>query len=880
MKKFILFLCLFTAISVSALAQTVGCNPSMTLTNGNTMVTLNTWQRADGYYFDIIGENLVNISAGCYVYINGNEQFQLIKAPIATSNTLITIGPIESTTLPKFYTPLYVLMPHEVVFGSVNAAILPYCQDGPMPTPKSLTHNLKEDYLCKGSSVTFTATGFEDEPLVWQMGESAAGPWTTLNYTEPTVTFTDLTVGTYFFKVSQGKYNATASLVVGICCDVTGSQQKVIWQETFEPSDDPTPDVEGTKKRYHNKYVGNTYSFAAFNNTCAGVEGKGKICDGYYAVVTKSDDANPAMCAWPVGKYDHTTGNGSSGFLIVNAGEADAIIYEQEITPEGGFCTTGMWYNFSLYATNIAPTTADPAKFILEIIEIQSDGTQEILAQWNTGEIEGSLMQNWYRYGTSFAPSDKVEKIIVRVWNAGKSNNGNDLVMDDLQVSICQPSAELFVGDVTENQKVSTDKDCGNVEILTAILSGKESDFFPEGAYYLWLQSVDNGKTFTEIATLSGVGQSAVEYVTTYAANPIQIYAIIASSRQSALDIKNGNLLTNACATYAITDKVKVSCVGDPTCLVPPVLTFNPINPICFGTTEPVELIAVATPSSATQTIVYSGEYVSGNKFEASKAPIGSYPITANLTDGLCTATASIMIDVVDNPTVSIVADVNELTCDQPQANLLAVSEQTVQYTWNTMHTTEAINVTEAGTYVVTATDNNGCSAQAETVITDNVEYLEGKLVVTPTDVLVGELVQLQFEVTAGKANQIQWYWSNKEIALNSENVDFPMMDGEYQVVAVSNCNTVVDTVQVTVAWPTVITPYNIDGYNDDFVGNIQMSLPIKIFTRFGSVIYEGNQGWDGSLSNGKMAMPGVYYYSIELPNGTLKTGSIEVYKD
>ena len=48
--------------------------------------------------------------------------------------------------------------------------------------------------------------------------------------------------------------------------------------------------------------------------------------------------------------------------------------------------------------------------------------------------------------------------------------------------------------------------------------------------------------------------------------------------------------------------------------------------------------------------------------------------------------------------------------------------------------------------------------------------------------------------------------------------------------------------------------------------------------------IFEGEDGWDGTI-NGTMnnsrtiAVPGVYYYSVQLPNGQVKKGTIEIVK-
>ena len=83
----------------------------------------------------------------------------------------------------------------------------------------------------------------------------------------------------------------------------------------------------------------------------------------------------------------------------------------------------------------------------------------------------------------------------------------------------------------------------------------------------------------------------------------------------------------------------------------------------------------------------------------------------------------------------------------------------------------------------------------------------------------------------------------------------------------------------VSVGWPTVITPYQADGLNDAFVADIDTTMPIKVFNRFGNLVYQGCAGWNGRLDNGQIAMPGVYYYHIELPEGQNKIGTIEVYK-
>jgi len=61
---------------------------------------------------------------------------------------------------------------------------------------------------------------------------------------------------------------------------------------------------------------------------------------------------------------------------------------------------------------------------------------------------------------------------------------------------------------------------------------------------------------------------------------------------------------------------------------------------------------------------------------------------------------------------------------------------------------------------------------------------------------------------------------------------------------------------------PNAFTPDN-DGTNDVFLKGYK----VKIINRWGQLLYEGNDGWDGSLENGKKASPGTYYYIATIPD-------------
>jgi hypothetical protein len=111
-----------------------------------------------------------------------------------------------------------------------------------------------------------------------------------------------------------------------------------------------------------------------------------------------------------------------------------------------------------------------------------------------------------------------------------------------------------------------------------------------------------------------------------------------------------------------------------------------------------------------------------------------------------------------------------------------------------------------------------------------------------------------------------------------------PYIDSDYKVVYEGECGSSYDSARVEVLWPTVFTPHKVDGKNDTFVKDMDPQFYTRIYTRYGTKIYESPNGWDGSVGgsmNGKggVAAPGVYYYIVDLPDGNVKKGTIEVFK-
>ncbi len=185
-------------------------------------------------------------------------------------------------------------------------------------------------------------------------------------------------------------------------------------------------------------------------------------------------------------------------------------------------------------------------------------------------------------------------------------------------------------------------------------------------------------------------------------------------------------------------------------------------------------------------------------------------------------------------------------------------------------------------TYQITASldeiessNTDNCEAYAEVTVTVKDSVYSISLTPEVGKIIVGADDTKKLEVD-GSNYTVTWYVNGVE----SDNpFDRPYVDTEYKVVVTGECNTREATASTSVVWPTVFTPYLQDGLNDNFVKDMQPNLPTAIYNRFGAPVVETQNGWDGKLSNGQMAMPGVYYYVVTLPDGNVKKGTIEIFK-
>lgn len=283
---------------------------------------------------------------------------------------------------------------------------------------------------------------------------------------------------------------------------------------------------------------------------------------------------------------------------------------------------------------------------------------------------------------------------------------------------------------------------------------------------------------------------------------------------------------------------------------------------------------------------------------------VASYDEINSASNNYCEATTELTVKVKSNATAANIIANDTLVCPNAELVLLAkadfAEEQTnVKLTWYADESLsriyaygetfkyfvldEAYKQNPHTVYVTVQSDDycENVPSEAKPVVISQKEAVPS-LAISPAsaEVVIGAMPG--FTVTPDDA-KYDLYVNDVKVSADATTYK-PYLNSEYKLVYQGECGTATATANVAVQWPTVFTPYVKDGRNDTFVQDMNPNFYTQIFTRFGTKIYEGPNGWNGSI-NGSMngskevAAPGVYYYVVQLPDGNVKKGTIEVFK-
>ncbi|MCB0648003.1 MAG: CUB domain-containing protein [Saprospiraceae bacterium] len=288
-------------------------------------------------------------------------------------------------------------------------------------------------------------------------------------------------------------------------------------------------------------------SYGFVNITCQGPD------DGLYSIVNQTDcDPSTAggqqvFSTWDILTEDHTEGDVGGYMMLVNAAFAPDIAFEKTIP---NLCPNTR-YQFSFYIRNIYP--AGPIKPNLTFLV---DG----IGQYSTGDVTAG---GWQNVGFTFNTGNNTTATF-SVRNNNTGGDGNDWLIDDIFVGICEPSVVVTPGKVCIGDE-------------NAVLNAVITDDLKQYSWYKWQFSTNGGSSWTDLtSSVQGTYPSnGNSFSTTYnMPNPIpstysnRIYRIVVATSSGNLTDSNcnavsGNVVTIGNTSISSQPGPIIECQGD-----------------------------------------------------------------------------------------------------------------------------------------------------------------------------------------------------------------------------------------------------------------------------------------------------------------------------
>jgi len=186
-----------------------------------------------------------------------------------------------------------------------------------------------------------------------------------------------------------------------------------------------------------------------------------------------------------------------------------------------------------------------------------------------------------------------------------------------------------------------------------------------------------------------------------------------------------------------------------------------------------------------------------------------------------------------------------------------------VNYRWNTGETTPSITVIKPDTYTVTGNNLRGCKKSVSFNVVED-PLPEVGFTTSPSTLDVRHN-QLTCSVPAREGVLYTWEMGDGSTETGSTithkyDVTYSLKEYKIRLKAVNanGCaNESSQIVDIVPFIPNVFTP-NGDGVNELFM----KGFDLEVFDRYGTLLYKGNAGWDGTFK-GKMMDNDSYFYMI-----------------
>ena len=312
-------------------------------------------------------------------------------------------------------------------------------------------------------------------------------------------------------------------------------------------------------------------------------------------------------------------------------------------------------------------------------------------------------------------------------------------------------------------------------------------------------------------------------------------------------------------------------------------------NNVCAGTE--VQLAVSGGNGSPIFTWLPNAPLNDGASANPIATPDSTTTFTVVLEEQGCSAIDSITIEVLPAPSGDLEASATTL-CPDATVDFMAVGD-VADFVWNFGDGTSSSEMTPSysypmpGIYTVSlqGTSSEGCFGVADQI---EIQVLEPGLASFLSDPDTGEIIidpELTINFTDQSEGAVTYLWDfgdgmSSDMASPTHSWE---KEGIYEVIlTITDAGGCTDTDTLSYElrrqltfFPNVFTP-NADGVLDQFAVRYSGTDPfhIQIFDRWGRIVFETTdpeQKWDGTMTDGKEAEDGVYFYVAEVAEEVIK---------
>jgi gliding motility-associated-like protein len=337
------------------------------------------------------------------------------------------------------------------------------------------------------------------------------------------------------------------------------------------------------------------------------------------------------------------------------------------------------------------------------------------------------------------------------------------------------------------------------------------------------------------------------------------------------------SITVRSAGSYGVTTANEYGCLSDPSdpvtvtqsILDKPVISVSGETGFCEG--------AGATTLSVPPASAYL--WSTGETTQSIMVSVtGSYTVTVYNEFGTQSYPSDpVDINVFENPTLNLISKSDAACHGETSGSIeVAASGGTSPYTyiWNNEQTGSVLTGIGAGSYLVTATDANGCQDTLSESVTEPAALVITETLTHPT---CGDSYDGTVEVSiTGGTTDYTILWSNGSNGPITEKLGPGTVD--VQVTDANQChenesyNLIAET-EVCIVVYEIITP-NGDGYNDTWeIRGIEFypEATVAVYDRWGRRVYYSDgypRPWDGTNDDKVLPMDS-YHYIINLNNDT-----------